>query len=104
VASSRSPTPQQHFGAAVRRQREALGYSQERLAQLAGIHRNYAGAVERGERNVALLNMLKIAKTLGLPLRTLVAHIDATLPTTDRIKEQPRTRDAVRARPKRSKP
>ena len=78
MPAARTPTPQKHFGAAVRRLRESLGYSQERLAQLAEIHRNYAGAVERGERNVALLNMVRIAKALGVPLSTLVEGIDGT--------------------------
>jgi transcriptional regulator with XRE-family HTH domain len=71
-------TPPQHFGASVRRVRESLGYSQERLAELAGIHRNYAGAVERGERNVALVNMVRLARALGVPLSTLVDGIDDT--------------------------
>ncbi len=65
------------FGLAVRERREALGISQEELATRAGIHRNYCGEVERGLRNVALLNMLKLAKALGVPLSKLVEGIDA---------------------------
>lgn len=61
------------FGMAVRRLRLAAGLSQERLAALAGIHRNYAGAVERGERNIALVNMERIAKALKMPLSQLIA-------------------------------
>ena len=56
--------------------RLAAGLSQERLAAIAGIHRNYAGAVERGERNVALVNMTKIAGALGVPLSKIVAEME----------------------------
>ena len=76
MAGSRDKSSLKFFGAAVRQRREALNISQERLAQLAGIHRNYAGAVERGERNVALLNMVRIARALGVPLASLVKGIE----------------------------
>ena len=76
--NERAGDPRVNFGEAVRRHRLAAGISQERLAQLAGIHRNYAGAVERGERNVALLNMVRIARALGVKLVDLVDGIDAT--------------------------
>jgi transcriptional regulator with XRE-family HTH domain len=72
----RGPNPLTAFGLAVRRRREALGISQEELAEKAGIHRNYCGEVERGKRNVALLNMAKIARALGVPLSQLVQGID----------------------------
>jgi transcriptional regulator with XRE-family HTH domain len=55
----------QAFGAAVRRFRAAAGLSQEQLAELAGLHRTYVGAVERGERNVSLLNIRALATALG---------------------------------------
>lgn len=82
MAQNHGLTPQQYFGAAIRRRREALGYSQERLAELAGIHRNYAGAVERGERNLALLNMVRLAVALGVPLAELVDGIEPTIAAT----------------------
>jgi transcriptional regulator with XRE-family HTH domain len=40
------------------------GFSQEKLAELADLRRNYVGGVERGERNIALVNILRLAKGL----------------------------------------
>ncbi len=54
------------FGSRVRQLRRERGLSQERLAQLAGIDRTYLGGVERGERNPALLNIVRIAGALGV--------------------------------------
>jgi transcriptional regulator with XRE-family HTH domain len=50
------------FGEQVRKFRKARGLSQEELAELAGLHRNYIGGIERGERNVALLNILRLSQ------------------------------------------
>lgn len=59
------------FGSTVRKLREERGYSQEQLAEHAGVHRNYVGSVERGERNVALENIVKLAKALSVPPKDL---------------------------------
>lgn len=69
----RSPLLQ--FGRRVRARREELGISQERLAELAGLHRNYVGSVERGERNVALRNILRLAVALKADPGELVAGL-----------------------------
>ncbi len=52
------------FGQRVRELREAAGMSQEELAERAGLHRTYIGGIERGERNVGILNVLHLARAL----------------------------------------
>lgn len=59
------------FGSTLRKLRDECGYSQEELAERAGLHRNYVGGVERGERNVALENIVKLAKALSVSPKEL---------------------------------
>jgi transcriptional regulator with XRE-family HTH domain len=66
------PDIKARFGEQVRRLRYAKGVSQERLAQLAGLDRSYMGGVERGARNVSLVNVEKIAKAIGVPISELM--------------------------------
>jgi transcriptional regulator with XRE-family HTH domain len=56
------------FAENIKRLRRQQGLSQEALADLAGLHRTYIGAVERGERNITLLNANRIAEALGVEL------------------------------------
>ncbi len=61
------------FGQKVRAERQKQGLSQEELAEKAGVHRTYIGMIERGEKNITLLNIEKIAKALGIPLDKLMS-------------------------------
>lgn len=61
------------FGDRVRELRVAQGLSQEVLAQKAGLHRTYIGGVERGERNVSLENIQKIAVALKITIADLMS-------------------------------
>jgi len=54
------------FGGRVRMERERIGISQEELADRAGLHRTYLGGVERGERNLGFVNVIRIARALAL--------------------------------------
>jgi len=54
------------LGFAIRQIRQKKNWSQEELAEYAGLHRNYVSSTERGERNIALINILKIADALNL--------------------------------------
>ena len=68
------------FAANLRRSREELGISQERLADIAGVHRTYVGTVERGECNISIDNMERLAAAVGVPLPRLLVD----RPTEDR--------------------
>ena len=59
------------FGRRVRELRSEQGYSQESFADECGLHRTYIGGIERGERNVSLDNIAKIAKALKLDIKNL---------------------------------
>ena len=60
------------FSDKVRRLRKSKGWTQEKLAARTGLHRTYIGSIERGERNVSLINVEKIADALEVPVETLV--------------------------------
>lgn len=57
------PRSQEHaaLGRAIRELRLGLGLSQEELAERCGLHRNYVGGIERGERNLTFANQVKLS-------------------------------------------
>jgi transcriptional regulator with XRE-family HTH domain len=63
------------FGKALRSKRHKLGMSQEEFADLCGLDRTYIGGIERGERNVALVNIERIAKAFRLSLAELFRNV-----------------------------
>jgi transcriptional regulator with XRE-family HTH domain len=60
------------FGFRLKELRSARGITQEELAQLAGLSRQYLGDVERGTRNISLVNLANIAKALQITLSDLL--------------------------------
>lgn len=60
------------IGQNLRKARLAKGWSQEQLSFESGLHRTYVGAVERGERNITVINLRKLATVLGVNLSSLV--------------------------------
>lgn len=62
----------QRFGRHLRTLRMARKVSQEKLAAQAGLHRTYVSSVERGERNISLVNIERLAGALEVPLRDML--------------------------------
>ena len=63
---------QVNLGKAIRRERSEQGFSQESFAHAVGLHRTYIGAIERGEQNVSIINLARIANTLRMPLSRVI--------------------------------
>ena len=66
----------QVFGTNVRKYRSELGVSQEHFAELCGLHRTYISDIERGQRNLSLENIEKIASALGTTVSQLFAEAE----------------------------
>lgn len=64
--------PRQLFGMRLAVLRKERGWSQEQLALESGIARSYLGGVERGQRNIALVNICRLADALGVPPSALM--------------------------------
>jgi transcriptional regulator with XRE-family HTH domain len=63
------------LGDSIRKHRDQIGMSQEKLAEKADLHPVYIGKVERGEQWISLHALLRIAKALGVRVRDLVADL-----------------------------
>jgi len=66
----------ERFGFAVKDRREALGLTQEEFAEKAGIHRTYLSDIERGTRNVSLINIERVAQGLSMKLSELFQAVE----------------------------
>jgi transcriptional regulator with XRE-family HTH domain len=60
-------------GLNIQKLRKAKGWSQEQLSLKTGLHRAYIGQIERGEKNIGLINLEKIAKALGIKMGKLIS-------------------------------
>lgn len=61
------------FGKHVKKLRQQKNLSQEQLALIADLDRTYISGIERGKRNVSLINLFKIAKSLNIPTREIIS-------------------------------
>jgi len=68
-------TAQRLFATNMRRLRTDRGLTQEKVAEAAGLHPNYISSVERGERNISICNIERIAIALGVSMSELVAAV-----------------------------
>lgn len=75
-----SQSIQRQLAKRIRMLRVSRGWSQEVLAELAGLHRNYIGHVERAEVNIGLVNLGKIAHAFEVPVHELLKMDDSDLP------------------------
>jgi transcriptional regulator with XRE-family HTH domain len=65
----------EEFGKRIRAFRKALGYSQEELSFRSELDRSYIGGIERGERNITLIKITRLAKALGIKPSELLGDI-----------------------------
>lgn len=68
------------FGLAVKKRRLEIGLTQEAFAEKAHLHRTYVGGIERGIRNIALINTIQIAQALELTPQELLERVSGNLP------------------------
>ena len=77
------------FGEAIRQRRKALGFSQEAFGDACGIDRSYMGGIERGEHNLALINILKIIDALGVQPSEFFKDMDKPIKAQSKTKKLP---------------
>jgi transcriptional regulator with XRE-family HTH domain len=70
--------PSERFGAVIRQLRESRGWSQERLAAIAGVNRSYMGEIERAQAIPTLVTAEKLAQALGLALSGLISRCESS--------------------------
>lgn len=75
------------FGKNLARVRQARLWSQERLALESGLARSYVGDVERGLRNISLVNICKFADTLGVDVSVLTTFRNGSAPRLDAVND-----------------
>jgi transcriptional regulator with XRE-family HTH domain len=80
VPADPSPDVLVALGQAVRALRLERGFSQERLAEESGLHPRYVSDVERGRRNVGMVNVDRLSRALSVDLPTLMARVEAQRP------------------------
>lgn len=68
-----APQIEKILGEAIRTLRVANGWSQEELSFECGLHRTYVGAVERGEKNLTIKNLVRLSAALGVTASTLLS-------------------------------
>ncbi len=66
------------FGTRLREVREKAEISQEKLAELAKLHRTYVSSVERGKRNISIVNIERLAVALGVSMKDLMPETKGT--------------------------
>jgi len=71
----------ERMGSNVRAHRLEQGLSQEELASLSGLHRTYLSSLERGERNVGILNLVRLAGSLGVTVAALADGVETSRDT-----------------------
>jgi transcriptional regulator with XRE-family HTH domain len=76
VKKKNPPDIRERFGFAVKLRREELGLTQEDLAELARIHRTYVSDIERGSRNVSLINIERLALALQTSITALFEAVE----------------------------
>ncbi len=76
VKRRNTPDVRERFGTAVKFRREELQLTQEDLAEKAGIHRTYLSDIERGSRNLSLINIEKLAAALAMSMSELFKLVE----------------------------